>query len=148
MTITRRGLLGLGAAAGLAAVGGCALLPNLGKRCTRAAEKVDRVVSANLETSVGGTFQSYLNGVIVLDAAGAADVLAVFDEAMRAVVTTIHRVEGPERGVHRRIGWITGYGSDGTEVDPTALAPGQPPASPGNREYFGASLLYERYGLG
>lgn len=124
---TRRAWRSLVVGLGAFALSACTKGRGLAKRCRQAAEKVEHVEKANITTRNGGEFEAYLEGTITVAASGRNAVLRVYDEAMRAVITTIHAEEGSKSAW--RIGGLTGRGSEGTTVDVLALDPQVPAQS-------------------
>lgn len=156
MPMSRRGILGGTLALGAAALSGCSLLRgDLGKKCAEAAEGVDGVTDARLTAAADGGFSRYLSGTVRIDAEG-EQLLHVFDEALRAIITTIHDFNRDEQPGDRRVDGVTGVGTGGDEVRIADLIGEQPeaegsvwPTSDGEKKKrpVTASTLYGRYGL-
>lgn len=141
--MARRGALG---AAAVLLLAGCGLFrKDIAESVTEAVLDVPKVRSAELETSSSAGFARGVRGEVAMDASG-SDLPDVFDEVMRAVVTTIHGAGDREADGSRRVGGITGRGSDSSTLTPVDLLPELPPDKI-PADGVPASAFYERYGL-
>ena len=146
--LSRRGALGGIAAAAETVLGGCGLRgEDVSAEAQEAAAAVGGVTSAALEQEVGSRFQRLLRGRIEIAESGREAGLAVYDEAMRAVVTVVHDRLDAETARRMQVGGITGVLADGTELDALELDPDMPVEDP-RLDRVSAGAFYARYGLG
>lgn len=146
--VSRRGTLGGIAAAVAMALSGCGPRgEDVSAEAQEAAAAVDGVTSAALEQEVGSRFQRLLRGRIEIAGSEHETGLAVYDEAMRAVVTVVHDRLDAETARRLQVGGITGALADGTELDALELDPDMPVEDP-RLDRVSAGTLYARYDLG
>ncbi len=146
--VSRRGALGGIAAAAAMMLSGCGLgVKDVSDDAEEAAAAVDGVTSVTLEQDVGSRFQRLVHGRIEIAESDRETGLAVYDEAMRAIVTVIH--DGLDEEIARRmqVGGIFGVLPDGTELNALDLDPDMPVEDP-RLDYVSADAFYARYGLG
>ena len=146
--VSRRGLLGGVAAAATAVLSGC----GIGRRrlvaaTEEAAADVEGVSDVALERGDGANFERLLHGTVSLEAAERTTGLAVFDEAMRAIVTVIHAELDERQARSLRVGGITGVLDRGEELTPMDLDPDMSIPNP-RLDRVTAGSFYEKYGLG
>lgn len=133
--------------AGAAAAGVGLLLSACGRRSidaevTSAIESVEGVGGTKLESGRTSRFGDAIRGTLSITTGDETAGTEIFDQAMRAAVTTLH-----DRGQHEIIvGGITGVLENGNELTPLALDP-EFPTDDHRLEYVTASSLYHRYGL-
>lgn len=145
--VSRRGALGAAAAAALA-LSGCGLRGrDVSAEAQEAAAAVDGVTAAALEQTTGSRFQRLLRGRIEIAESGHEAGLAVYDDAMRAVVTVLHDRLDDETARRMHVGGITGVLADGAELDALELDPDMPVEDP-RLDRVSADTFYARYGLG
>jgi len=145
--VSRRGLVGGAAALATALLGGCgfgrdALVANL----EEAVSEVEGVTEATLELKDGANFERLLAGTVSLGTQDREDALAIFDDAMRAVVTVVHDELGDAEARSVRVGGITGVMDGGEELTPFDLDPDVQAANP-RRDRITAESFYAKYGL-
>lgn len=145
--VSRRGLLG-GALAGAAAMlSGCgrgrAQLVETIEEATASAPGVTEVA---LEMDGGANFETLLRGTVSLEGEDRAGGIAVFDEAMRAIITVVHEELDKPEAESLRVGWITGVLASGEEITPMDLGPEILAANP-RRDRITARAFYSKYGL-
>lgn len=146
--VSRRGLLGGAAALGTALLGGCGIgREKLVEAVDEAVTGVAGVSAVELEMNGGANFERQLSGTISLEAEDRAAGLAIFDEAMRAVVTVVHEELRDAEARSLRVGWITGVLAGGEELTPFELDPEVQAANP-RRDRITAETFYAKYGLG
>ena len=146
--LSRRGALGGLAAAATMVLSACGVgSKDVSAEAQEAAAAVDGVTSAALEQEVGSRFQRLLRGRIEIAESGREAGLAVYDEAMRAVVTVVHDRLDAETAQRMQVGGITGMLADGTELDALDLDPDMPVEDP-RLDRVSAGAFYARYGLG
>ncbi|WP_162801479.1 hypothetical protein [Brachybacterium saurashtrense] len=144
--VSRRGLLG-GAAALAAALSGCSLRgKDVSADAQKAAEAVDGVSSVALEQRAGANFERLLNGRIEIAEEDRATGIAVYDDAMRVIVTVIHDRLDDSEARSLRVGGIMAELADGTELDVFVLDPDTPGEDP-RLDQVHAGAFYGRYGL-
>lgn len=145
--VSRRGALGGVAAAAAALLSGCSLRgTDVSADAQEAASAVEGVSSVTLEQKGGANFERLLNGRIGIAEEDRAAGIAVYDEAMRAIVTVIHdRLDDPQDR-RMRVGGIFGELADGTELDVFVLDPDLPREDP-RLDRVHAGAFYEKYGL-
>lgn len=145
--VSRRGALGGIAAAAAMMLSGCSLTgKDVSAEAQEAAAAVDGVTSAALEQSAGANFERLLHGHLELAAEGRAAGIAVYDEAMRAIVTVIHDRLDDSEARTLRVGGVVAMCADGTELDAFDLDPDMPGEDP-RLDQVHAGAFYGRYGL-
>ncbi|MDN5901393.1 MAG: hypothetical protein L0H74_15190 [Brachybacterium sp.] len=145
--VSRRGVLGGATAMATALLGGCGFgSRRLVGATEEAAAAVDGVSEAEFELDIGGTFARLLYGPVSLEAEDRATGLAVFDEAMRAVVTTIHDTLDDSAARSVRVGGITGVLAGGEELSALDLGPETTAENP-RLDRITAESFYLKYGL-
>lgn len=146
--VSRRGALGGIAAAAAMMLSGCSPAgKDVSADAQEAAAAVDGVTSATLEQGLGSRFERYLRGRIEIAESGREAGLAVYDEAMRAIVTVIHDGLDDETARRMQVGGIRGVLTEGTELDALDLDPDMPVEDP-RLDRVSADTFYARYGLG
>lgn len=145
--VSRRGALGGAAAAAAMMLSGCGLSgKDVSAEAQEAAAAVDGVTSAVLEQKLGSRFQSLLRGRLEIAESRREAGLAVYDEAMRAVVTVIHDRLDDETARRMQVGGIIGVLAEGVELDALDLDPEMPVEDP-RLDRVSAGAFYGRYGL-
>lgn len=114
------------------------------RRVTTAVLEIEGVAGCEIESGTNGTFRRLLHGRIDLAAGERGDVFTIYDEAMRAVVTTLH--EGEEAEGNISVGGIMGYVAGAEEFTVRDLDPDMHDEDY-RLEQVAASTLYARYGL-
>ena len=146
--VSRRGLLGGAAALAALALGGCGIRSGrLVEAIEEAANEVEGVSATTLELDTGASFGRHLHGTVSLGTGELEEGLAIFDEAMRAIVTVVHSELDEPEATGLRVGGITGVLSDGQELTPMELEPDLQAANP-RLDRITAGSFYGRYGLG
>lgn len=141
-------MLGGAAAVGTVVLGGCSLLrKDISGPAAAAAAAVDGVASVQLERALGATFERILRGTIDLETSDRVTGLAVFDDAMRAIITVIHDELDEETATRMRVGGVTAVLQGGAELTPMDLGPDMVTANP-RHDRITAGSFYRKYGLG
>lgn len=146
MLSRRAAVIGLATGAAVA-LSGCRVgAADITMAVGEAARAVPGVSSAGFSQALSITFRTELNGSISLATEDRAAGVGIFDEAMRAVITSIHSELPDESGKALLIGGITG----GIErrANPLTLLDLLPEQS-GTTDVSGvtAGSLYARYGI-
>lgn len=137
----RTAISALLASAGLL-LSACGREQDLGDAVARSVQGVHGVADVDLAFRVNSRFGRSLTGSVLIEAEDVRTGTAIYDEAMRAVVTLLH-----ERGEDDVIvGGIRGVLRNGSELDALVLDPELPTAEH-RLMYVTASSLYPRYGL-
>jgi len=145
--VSRRGLLGGALAAAAAVLSGCGRgRAQLVEATEEAASSVEGVSDAALEMADGANFERLLRGTVSLEVEDRAGGIAVFDEAMRGIITVVHEELDEAEAKSLRVGWITGVLPGGEEITPMELGPDLPAANP-RRDRITAESFYGKYGL-
>lgn len=144
--VSRRSALSGGATAMALLLSGCGAGRKVAARAADAAADVPGVASASLEQSQGANFEKLLHGQVVLDASDRATGMAVFDEAMRAIITVIHKELDAPTASGMRVGGIMGLLADGQELTALALGPDMPVEEP-RLDRVTAGAFFEKYGV-
>ena len=146
--VSRRGVLGGVAALAAVALSGCGgERRKLAEAAQAAAVEIDGVSGAELESEDGANFERALRGTLTLETEDHAAGLAVFDEAMRAIVTVVHDELGEPEAESLRVGWITAVLANGGEITAMELEPDMQAATP-RLDRITAGSFYAKYGLG
>ena len=106
--------------------------------------EVEGVDGCELDSSISGTFQRLLHGRIDLGSDDREVAFEIYDEAMRAVVTTLHDGDGDDGNI--TVGGIMGFLAGVEEFTARDLEPDMA-VEDYRLEQVGASALYARYGL-
>lgn len=114
------------------------------RRVTTAVLEVEGVAGCEIESGMNGTFRRLLHGRIDLGPEERRDAFTIYDDAMRAVVTTLH--EGDETEGNISVGGIMGFLAGVEEFTARDLEPDMA-VEDYRLEQVGASALYARYGL-
>lgn len=145
--VSRRGLVGGAAALATALLGGCGIgRDSLVANLEEAVSGVEGVTDVALELNDGANFERMLGGTVSLGTEDRDDALAIFDDAMRAVVTVVHDELGDAEARSIRVGWVTGVLDGGEELTPFDLDPDVQAANP-RRDRITAESFYAKYGL-
>lgn len=130
-----------------ALLGGCgAGRGKLVDAAEEAAAAVEGVSEVELEMADGANFESLLRGTVSLEAEDRTAGLAVFDEAMRGIITAVHDTLGDPEARSLRVGYITGVLAGGEELAAMDLGPSNAAANP-RPDRITAESFYSRYGL-
>lgn len=147
-TVSRRGVLGGAAALAAAALSGCGRdRRRLAASAQQAAAEVEGVAGAELDSEDGANFERFLRGTISLETSDHEAGLAIFDEAMRAIVTVVHDELGEPEAESLRVGGITAVLESGGEITAMELDPDMQAANP-RLDRITAGSFYAKYGLG
>lgn len=114
------------------------------RRVTEAVLEVEGVDGCELDSSISGTFQRLLHGRIDLGSDDRDVAFEIYDEAMRAVVTTLHDGDGDDGNI--TVGGIMGFIGGAEEFTVRGLDPDMP-VEDYRLDRVTASTLYARYGL-
>ncbi|WP_157773501.1 hypothetical protein [Brachybacterium vulturis] len=145
--VSRRGLLGGAAAVATAVLSGCGVgRKRLVAATEEAAAGVEGVSDVALERSDGANFERLLHGTVSLETADRTTGLAVFDEAMRAIVTVVHAELDDQEARSLRVGGVAGVLDGGEVLTPMDLDPDMSIPNP-RLDRVTAGSFYEKYGL-
>ena len=146
--VSRRGLLGGASAIAAAILSGCGSSGHrkLEDATAEAAAAVEGVSEAELEMVGGANFERLLRGTLSLEPDDRAAGLSVFDQAMRAIITTIHAELNDAEARSLRVGHIIGMLSGGEEISALELGPEIAAENP-RLDRITAESFYSRYGL-
>lgn len=146
--VSRRSVLAAATAVATASLGGCGILrTDISGPASDAATAIDGVISAQLEQTQGANFERLLHGTLALEASDRTTGLAIYDEAMRAIVTLIHDELDAPAASGMRVGGVSAVLRTDVELNPLDLGPEMRAANP-RLDRVTAGSFYSRYGLG